>query len=227
MAPPRRLLAHGRGLLVALHVVAITLMAMPAPGEGMFREAWKDPTVQGEFAAWSGRLNQFGIAVTPEEFEDHLWDVAVRYTRLRDAVLAPFQEYYSTCGTLQSWRMFAGPQRYPIRLSIEVREGDAWRIVYRQRDPAHSWLAEELDQYRFRPVLYRFGWYRYAGENEDLNGFARWIGRQVSRDFPSARAVRVRLYQQQTPTPEQTRAGAVPEGEYVKDVTVNLPYRPQ
>src|SRR5438874_800880 len=67
-------LPHARGALVALHLLAITLMALPAPGEGMIREAWKDPSVQSEFAAWSDRCNRLGLHVTPEEFETRLWD---------------------------------------------------------------------------------------------------------------------------------------------------------
>jgi hypothetical protein len=215
-------MAHVRGVLVALHLVAITLMAVPAPGEGMMRSAWKDPTVQGEFAAWSARLNQLGIAVTPEEFEDRLWTLADDYMRARDRVLRPFDEYYTTCGTIQSWRMFAGPHRYPVRIEIEIRADSTWRTVYRQRDPEHTWLARELDQYRVRPVLYRFGWYRYGGEYEDLNGFARWAGRRAADDFPDATQLRVRLFQERTPSPEEVRAGHVPQGEYVKDVTVDL-----
>ncbi len=221
----RRWLAHLRGLLVALHIIAVTLMALPAPGEGMFRAAWKDPTVQAEFAGWSGRLNQLGFAITPAEFEDRLWTIASAYTHIRDRVLEPFNDYYFTCGTIQSWRMFAGPQRYPVRLSIEVREADAWRTVYRQRDPEHAWLADKLDQYRFRPVLYRFGWYRYGGADEGLNGFGRWVARQAGRDFPNAGAIRVALYQQETPSPEQTRAAIRPEGHLVEQVTVPIEQR--
>jgi hypothetical protein len=217
--------AHLRAVLVALHLLAITIMAFPSPGEGMFRAAWKDPTVQGEFATWSARFNQLGVAVTPEEFEDRVWALAVRYTQIHNELEAPFADYYAACGTMQSWRMFAGPQRYPIRLEIDVRAAGTWRLVYRQRDPEHSWRAWQLDHYRVRPVLYRFGWYRYGGENEDLNGFVRWLGRRAVADFPDATALRVRFYQQRTPSPAEVRSGHRPEGEYVKDVTVKLkPY---
>ena len=41
--------AHIRTLFIAVHLLAITLMALPAPSGGMSRSAWKDPTVQAEF----------------------------------------------------------------------------------------------------------------------------------------------------------------------------------
>jgi hypothetical protein len=214
--------AQLRGLLVALHIVAITLMALPAPGEGLDRQAWQDPTVRAEFAGWAARLNWLGIAVTQEEFEDRLWNVATGYMGARDRVLAPFSYYYSTFGTIQSWRMFAGPHRHPIRVEIEVYAGGTWQTVYRERDPEHAWLASVFDQYRFRPVFYRFGWYRYHGEDPDFREFVRWVGGQAEHDFPQASRVRVRLYQLQTPSPDEVRAGQPPEGKYVRDMPLDF-----
>lgn len=213
---------HVRGLLVALHLVAVTALALPAPGEGMAREAWRDPTVQEEFAAWSGRLNACGVAVTPQEFEDRLWVAASAYMDARGEVLAPFGRYYDLCGTFQSWRMFAGPHRHPSRLLIDVEEAGAWRPVYVQRDPGHDWLAEPLDHYRMRPVLYRFSWYRYMEGNDDFNAFARWVAGRAAHDFPGATRVRVRLFQSRTLSPEEVRAGRQAEGESAPDVVLDL-----
>ena len=47
---------HIRALLISVHVLAVILGALPAPSGGMKRGAWRDPTVQDEFAAWRGRL---------------------------------------------------------------------------------------------------------------------------------------------------------------------------
>ena len=65
-----------RGALVAFHLVAITLSALPSPEGGMNRSQWSDPTVQAEFAAWAGR---FGMA--PKDFESRLWELAMVYQR--------------------------------------------------------------------------------------------------------------------------------------------------
>src|SRR5581483_8997566 len=69
-APARPLgwFAHLRALLVALHLVAITVLAAPSVGEGLSRWAWQDPTVQDEFADWTGRLNRWGVAITRQQF---------------------------------------------------------------------------------------------------------------------------------------------------------------
>jgi hypothetical protein len=218
-------LPHVRGALVLLHLLVITLMALPAPGEGMVREAWKDPSVQSEFAAWTERCNRLGIHVTPEEFENRLWDVASIYMATRERVLTPFELYYELCGTLQSWRMFAGPHLYPGRLEIDVAELGVWHPVYMQRDPAHAWMAAKLDHYRVRPVLYRFSWYQYVAGYEDFRRFASWIAVQARHDFPHAERVRVALVRARTPSPEEVRQGIHPEEKRDPEVVRDLEAR--
>jgi hypothetical protein len=196
-----------RAGLIAGHILAITLMALPAPGEGMVREAWQDPTVQGEFAAWTTRCNRLGIQITQQEFEDRLWAVACAYMDIRDRILAPFGPYYEYCGTVQSWRMFAGPHFYPSRLAIDVRQNDEWRTVFLQRDPHLTWLSSRLDHYRFRPALYRFGWYQYVKGYDDFHHFAEWVARHAAQDYPQADEVRIRLLKLRTRSPEEVREG--------------------
>jgi hypothetical protein len=216
---PRPWLAHLRGVLVALHVLAVTLMALPTPGEGMIRSAWKDPTAQAEFAVWTQRCNALGWAITQDQFEDLLWNLASEYMRVRGILLTPFGPYYTYCGTGQGWAMFAGPHRYPGRVEIDVQEQGAWRPVYIQRDPQYAWLSGKLDHYRLRPQMYRFAWYPHT---EDYHDFAAWIARTAARDFPEADTVRVRMFKYRTLTPEEVRAGARPEGTYVKEEKVEL-----
>ncbi len=218
---PRGWFAHLRGLLVALHLVAITLLALPAVGEGLNRWAWQDPTVQDEFADWTARLNRWGVAVTRQEFEDHLFDAASAYESARGRALAPFGPYYEWCGTFQSWRMFAGPHRYPSRLHIDVEEAGTWRPIYVKSDPQHAWLAERLDHYRMRPFLYRLSWYRYA-EFGDFDELARWVAGRAARDFPAADRVRVRFFKFRTPSPDEVKAGQPVAGEFVPEVVLDL-----
>jgi hypothetical protein len=42
---------HIRTVLVTLHLIAITLLALPAPEGGMDRQSWQNPTVQEELHA--------------------------------------------------------------------------------------------------------------------------------------------------------------------------------
>jgi hypothetical protein len=223
-APARPLgwFAHLRALLVALHLVAITVLAAPSVGEGLSRWAWQDPTVQDEFADWTDRLNRWGVAITRQEFEDDLWEAATAYESLHGRALAPFWRYYEWCGTFQSWRMFAGPHRYPSRLLIDIEEGGAWRPVYAQRDPDHAWLAEQLDHYRMRPYLYRLSWYRYADGSGGFDQMTRWVAGHAAHDFPQAQRVRVRFFKFRTLSPEEVKAGRPVSGEFVPDVELDL-----
>jgi hypothetical protein len=211
---------HLRGLLVALHLLAVTLMAFPALSDGaMDRSAWKEPTVQEELADWAERLSGWGLAVSPAELEDRLWDFAQGYTDARRKLLAPFRPYYVVCGTRQSWRMFSGPSRYLTRLHIDVEEGGVWRTVYVERDPAFPWLGVWLDHSRFRPALFDLGLDR---DPEGYDQFTHWVARQAARDFPGADRVRVHFYQYRNPSPEEVREDRRPPGQFVLPVVLPL-----
>jgi hypothetical protein len=206
--------AHWRALFVLFHLVAVTLMALPAPEGAMDRANWADPTVQAEIAVWARRLS-----VPPADLEEALWRFATRYTAARDRVLAPFGPYYEWCGTEQSWRMFVAPHRHPTRLHVDVREGGEWRAVFVERDREHAWLARQLCSYRFRSLTFRFGWPSYAGE---YRSFADWLAHQAARDFPDADRVRVRMFRFRTPSPAEVRAGRPVEGRFESAVELPL-----
>ncbi|MFT4978725.1 MAG: hypothetical protein ACI8S6_004635, partial [Myxococcota bacterium] len=90
---------HLRALLIALHIFAVTALAIPAPQGGMNRQAWSDPTVQAEFTAWAERLTAAGSPTTTEELEEWVWDFAVNYMQKRKAIIGPMNNYYRYCGT--------------------------------------------------------------------------------------------------------------------------------
>jgi len=209
---------HIRAVLITAHLVAVTLMAIPAPEGALDRAAWKDPTVQNEFATWANNLD-----TTPEELEERLWNLTRSYMDRRGEVLAPFGRYYHYCGTTQGWRMFIAPHRHPTALHLDIRERGNWRPVYIERDSQHRWLGHVLDSYRFRSVIFRFGWPGYEGEFEE---FARWIASRAKNDFPEADAVRVRLFKAPSLSPEEVRAGAPLVGEFVRSVELPLEARP-
>jgi len=211
---------HIRAVFVTLHLLVITLMALPTPEGGLDRASWQDPTVQDELTAWTHTLNRCGIDVTREALEDWLWTLAVRYVRVRHTVFNPVSPYNEACGTGQSWCMFVAPHRYPTLLHIDIEEGGSWRPVYIERSDEHTYLSRELDSYRFRSVIFRFGW---PGFEDDLERFARWVQRRATQDFPNAERVRVRLFKSRTRSPEEVRDNVAVEGEFVR--TVELPLR--
>jgi len=198
-----------RGVLVALHVLAVLLMAAPAPGGGMNKSAWADPTVQEEFNAWRLRLAAVGLEWSPEEFEDQLWTFAKAFTKGRNATLAPFKPYHKWCGARQGWRMFVAPHRYPARLFVEVHQPDGWHRVYEQLHPTHNWREQIFEHDRTRSVLFRYPWPQYR---RSWSQFARWIRDRAAEDFPTATQVRMGWFKYKTLTPAQVAAGAAREG---------------
>ena len=215
----KRTLPHLRAAFVLFHLVAIFLMAVPAPGGGMSKSAWSDPTVQAEFEAWTNRLNESGVAITQEELEEKLWVLAKGYMEKRNGVIEPLRPYYKYTGTTQSWRMFVAPHRFPARLHIAVRQGGVFEPVYIARDPERSWRAKQLDHDRMRAAIFRFSWRPYRRYYES---FTVWVAKRAAEDFPDADSVRVRFFKYKTLTPEQVQAGEEPDGEWILPRTKKL-----
>jgi hypothetical protein len=193
-----------RAVLVALHLFAVTFCALPSVGSGMNRSAWKQPTVQGEFEAWTERFAALGFQVTVPELEDFLWSFASGYEARRETIMAPFVPYFRYCGTWQSWKMFVAPHRYPGRLEIEVDRGSGWEPAFVARSDTHDWLRPWLDHDRFRAATFRYAWDHYRNTRMQ---FADFVAKQAARDLPGARRVRVSFVRYRTRSPEEVRSG--------------------
>lgn len=206
---------HVRAVLVLVHLVAVVVLAIPSLRAGLDRRSWKNPTVQGELAAFSKRLETIGFDVEPEVLEERVWRYAVAYNRIYEALEAPFFPYRHWVGVRQPWVMFVAPHRHPARVEIEVEEDHRWRLVYRARSEEHTWNRRLFDHDRLRSAFFRYGWSRYAAAYRDLCSF---IAKEAARDFPNATRVRVRMYRYRTPSPEELRSGAIPRGHYERAV---------
>jgi hypothetical protein len=195
---------HLLAAFVGLHLVAVTLHALPSAGGAMNRAAWRDPTVQGEFATWAERLTRWGWPVTVPELEEHLWSLAVGSEAVRQTVLAPFDPYYRYAGTWQSWRMFVAPHRYPGRLEIRVDRGQGFEPLYVARSDEHGWRRAWFDHDRMRAAVFRYGWKHYKTARLE---FADWVAEQVAADHPDVRRVEVSFVRYRTRSPEEVRQG--------------------
>jgi hypothetical protein len=215
---------HTRGVLLLLHILAVLLMALPAPQGAMRRDAWEDPTVTAEFEAWSERLSHMGYETTSEDLKTELFALANDFTEVRKKVLAPVQPYARYLGTQQSWRMFVAPHRFPTRLHVELkRTGEEWQTISIYQDPVYDWKAELFEQDRFRSALFRYGWRSYGGARKLFN---QWLAREAAVEFPDATHIRTRWYKYQTPSPEMVKAGEEFEGKFILSQTLQLaPYR--
>lgn len=208
-----------RAVLVALHVLAVILLATPSPAVGLRRSLWKDPTVQQEFQAWHERLAKLGATWTESEMEDDLWNFAVGWERYRSALLTPFSPYGRYLGVSQSWRMFVAPHRYPTRLAVDLEEDGAWRTIFQERSEQWTWRRPLFDHDRMRSVIFRLGWPQYK---KSWEAYSRWIARMAAADFPEATRVRTRMFKYRTLSPQEARSGKEPEGEDQQQIEIAL-----
>jgi hypothetical protein len=192
--------------LVAVHLAAITFMALPQPGSGLSRSALQDPTVRAELAAWSGRLGALGWRTTPERLGERAFEVGRRWRGVRATAMAPFDPYFRYLGTWQAWHMFVAPHRFPSELHIAVREAGQWQVVYRAG--AGGWLQSTLRHDRFRASIFKYGW---RSNKRGRAHFVDWVARRAVDDFPRADALRVRYRRYRTSGPREARAGRVAE----------------
>lgn len=145
-----------------------------------------------------------GRPVSPDEVRDRAWGVASGWADLHGKLRGPFSPYYACCGTDQMWRLFAAPDRAPSRLSIDVRQGERWTVVYRELDPSLDWRSATVRSHRVRGISHLFA---DTGDRERLQQFAQWVGSMAKEDFAGATAVRLRYDRGPLPTPNQLRAG--------------------
>jgi hypothetical protein len=204
---PDERFAYARGAFVALHVFAVTAMAMPSAGSGLTRSAWADPTVQGEFQSWTTRLNGMGANLTVKQLEDKLWTIASGFESARETVLYPFMPYYTYCGTWQSWKMFVAPHRFPGRLEIDVDHGTGWEPLYVARSADHTWKRSWLDHDRTRAALFRYSWKHYRISRGE---FTDWVARTLAKEDQAATRVRVSWQRYRTASPEEVLSGTRP-----------------
>ncbi len=186
-------------ILISIHLLAIILKALPAPEGAMSKSDWAHPTVQKELTSWSANLQTIGLDLSTNELESHLWSLAQQTMKIRRVVLKPFRKYYRYCGADQNWRLFVAPHMVPSRLEIDILENNEWKPIYRRfRDP--NWMAQLIENGRFRPSVFRYSWGRYKGT---YNKFAQFLTARASEEFSNATQIRFRWWRYSLPTPEQ------------------------
>lgn len=193
---------HIRAALVLLHVVALIVMAFPAPGGLVSRSAWNTPNARDDFNAWGEALGVDG-----GELKARLWKISRVYVYARAAVHRPLRPYQQLAGTYQGWSMFTSPQRHPTTLGVEVEQETGWQAIYASRSDELTWRRPQFDHNRVRKLTGRFA---RDGNHESFDHFARWIAKQVAADFPTASRARVSLYRQHSLTHERVAAGEQP-----------------
>jgi hypothetical protein len=205
---------HLRTLLISMHLVAILLMALPAPVGARSKSIWQDKTARDELSTYAELLSRMGIQTTTEDLTESMHELVVKTLDLRERVLAPFRPYYKYVGAKQSWRMFTGASLHPHILEIDVDEGTGWRPLYRSRSREFRWRAHQLNHELVRSPVNRFALPRYRSA---WRQFSRWVAREVAGELPAATRVRLRLHQTRSRTPKELRQGLPAKGEYVRE----------
>jgi hypothetical protein len=189
-----------RGALVALHVVAVLLLATPSTQPARSRAAWKDPTVQTEIRAWGARLRSAGLSWTDAELEARAYIAARQWSDLREQALRPLTPYREGVGVRQPWNMFVSPDRVPSRLHIELEYGDRRRLLYVARSDDFAWRRTFFDHDRVRAALFRFAWPHYERR---WHAFARRMAQVALEEHPDATGVQAWFTRTATPPPGQ------------------------
>lgn len=211
---------HIRAVLISLHLVAIVLIAIPAPVGGMSRGSWKEPTVQAELATWAGILH-----VPAPALEDRVFGVATSYMDARSIVLRPVRPYIDATGTDQPWRMFVAPHRYPARYQVQARgpgpflpnfPEEGWETLFEERSATARWRESFFEQERVRSVLFRYAWPENGG---DARRTCEWLAKQIRAESPGVTEVRCRYWKARTPSAREVRDCVVPEGAWVQTRT--------
>jgi len=210
---------HIRAVLIVVHLFAITVLAMPAPGSGLQRSAWDDPTVKEEFSAWRARLDGWGLHYEEDEFEEMLWTVASGYQKSVRKVTDPFKPYYRYAGTHQSWRMFVAPHMNPSILHIDVRVNNEWQTVYVENSDAFTWNRELFDHDRMRSAMFRYAW---PGWRTNWERLGDWLAVRLADDYPEATLARFRYWKYRSLSPEQVAAGDERDGRFYRRYEVDL-----
>lgn len=196
---------HVRAALITFHVVAVLMMAFPAPAGVMSKKAWAEPAVQDEIRLFADRISGFGTEVTPEELESFLWDFSKDFLDVRKTVLKPVKPYGEYLGARQGWRMFSAPHRYPSRLVVDIDRGNGkWEPLYESRSDDATWMREQLDHHRLRRLAFLHAWKQYR---RNYKYFTRFLARKAAVEFPDAKRIRVRHLKFRTATPEEARRG--------------------
>ncbi len=187
--------------LLAFHVLAITLPALPAPQGAMNDVTFQAESTQQLFRDAHGVLSSFGFEGDVADVEAIAWDGGIAWMDARRTALAPFQPYYEHAGTTQGWQMFTLVNRKPGRMELSV-DGE---LVYRTNDRDHTWQIDLLEASRMRGLQAQFGW---AMSKKRWGELFTFLAERAAVDFPDASRFEGCIRFTRLPEP----GGEMPEG---------------
>jgi hypothetical protein len=193
---------HLRAAFVLFHVVAITVMSIPAPVGGMNEAEWSTSAGKREIHRWGEAVRGVGLDVSDQALRDFVWNAGNAWLSFRNDAVAPFRPYLVYTGSRQSWRMFSMVAHEQGRLAISLDRGNGPEPLFVTYEH-EAWRRRELRQERTRTILGDF----YGRKSKRVwPGFVDRLADWAREDFPDGRTLEVEIATRETPAP-----GAEPE----------------
>ncbi len=142
---------HLRAAAIGLVLLAQALDATPLPE---LRESHlRNPVAWDEIERWSGLLTDAGLPTSPEELLQFGLGLGEGSRAFRKHLLRPWWPFRRLTGTGQSWGLFAYPDPYAGRLTVNGRAaGGEWFELYRAPTGRGDRLEAQLEYRRVRGV---------------------------------------------------------------------------
>ena len=191
-----------RAAFVLFHVVAITVMSIPAPVGGMSEARWATPAGKREIHGWAEAVRAVGLDVSDQALRDFVWKAGTAWLSFRNDAVAPFRPYLVYTGSRQSWRMFSMVAHEQGQLAVYIDRGHGREPLFVTYEH-EVWRRTELRQERTRTILGDF----YGRESKrSWPGFVDRLADWAREDFPDGRTLEAEIATRETPAP-----GAQPE----------------
>jgi len=201
MSTSRSAWDHARTALIVLHVIAITLMAIPNPGGVLTEKNKTSMAVHQTLEPWTKLVQKLGLARNKKDAVDWLWASGKRFNGAHAMVTFAADPYVRSTGQFQQWRMFGSSPNQGGALEIHgVTAGGEYEPLFVSGGP--QWKGAVLNHHRFRKTRSKWSQRR----NQRLyDQFAAWLATQ-DHGYP---ALRVRMQGMRIPSPKRLRNDGV------------------
>lgn len=218
-----------RALLVLLHVIAVVVVACPAPVKGGDTKSWRRPGVRAELRSWSTRLGSLGVAVSEADLARFGQQVSTSWSGARNVVVAPFQKWLRAVGATQGWYMFTAPDRAPQRFTftLHTAAGDvdvfdfgraaAPAVVDDGPEAGRYYDGAFLAEHRVRRAFFQAAW----SDRPVFREVCSWLVREAKLRRADVTGATCRLVQQDVITPAEAGSGPAPRERVVRTLRVD------
>jgi len=179
-----------RAVLITVVLFAECVDALPLPV--LDESDLEHQVAYDEIRRWRSALSVVGVSLTEEEMIALGLSVGATSISFRRWSMAPIRPFNRVFGIGQAWGLFAYPDPYAGRLTVEVSESDGqWREFFRAPDEGTQRWRQVLRYRRIRGV------YDDSGDRRRptaLYGrFVDWVAFEIFETYPDVVSVRVRM----------------------------------